>query len=108
MLEIAKKGRLASRSIEARERQSAAQKRQRAARRGWLRSSLPAWLTQSSYREVILPRLSAVTVPTLAQALKVSEPYATKIRKGQHVPHPMHWQALADLVGVVDFGGVRS
>jgi|HubBroStandDraft_4_1064222.scaffolds.fasta_scaffold00040_42 hypothetical protein len=100
MIEIAKRGRPASRSAEAKAKQSATQKRQRATIRGWLPSSLPAWLTQSSYRELILPRLSAVTVTTLAHALNVSEPYAAKLRKGQHVPHPMHWQALAELVGV--------
>jgi hypothetical protein len=49
---------------------------------------------------VILPRLAAITVPPLAQKLNVSEPYAAKVRKGQHVPHPMHWQALAKLAGV--------
>ena len=61
MLEIAKRGRLASRSVEARAKQSAIQKQHRAAIKGWLPSSLPAWLTQSSYREVILPGLAGVT-----------------------------------------------
>ena len=62
--------------------------------------TLPEWLTQSSYRELILPLLSGVTVPTLAQTLKVSEPYAAKVRKGLHVPYPMLWQSLAPLLGV--------
>jgi hypothetical protein len=79
---------------------SASQKQQYAARRGWLPSSLPAWLTQSSYREFILPRLAEITVPAISQTLSVSEQYAAKVRKGQHVPHPMHWQALAELAGV--------
>lgn len=92
MIELARKGRLAAKSAESRTRMSASQKRQRAARRGWLPSSLPSWLNQSSYRELVLPRLAAVTVPVLAQTLTVSEPYAAKARKGQHVPHPMHWQ----------------
>jgi CRISPR-associated endonuclease Cas1 len=100
MIELAQRGRAAAKSTESRARMSASQKRQRAVRRGWLPSSLPAWLTQSSYRELVLPRLAGVTVPTLAQTLNVSEPYAAKVRKGQHVPHPMHWQALAKLVGV--------
>jgi hypothetical protein len=99
MLEIAKRGRLASRSIEARAKQSAIQKLHRAAIKGWLPSSLPAWLTQSAYREKILPRLASITVPEIARRLGVSEPYAAKVRKAQFVPHPMHWQALARLVG---------
>jgi CRISPR-associated endonuclease Cas1 len=100
MIEIARRGRIASKSAESRVKLSASQQRQRAARRGWLPSSLPPWLTQSSYREKILPRLAAITVPALAKTLNVSEPYAAKVRKGQHVPHPMHWQALAELVGI--------
>lgn len=100
MIELAQRGRIAAKSAESRARMSASHKRQEAARRGWLPSSLPPWLTQSSYREMILPRLAGVTVPILAQALNVSEPYAAKVRKGQHVPHPMHWQALAELVRV--------
>jgi hypothetical protein len=79
---------------------SASQKRQREARRGFLPSSLPAWLTQESYRETVFPRLAGITVPTLARTLSVSEPYAAKVRKGQFIPHPMHWLALAQLAGV--------
>lgn len=55
--------------------------------------------TQSAHREKIMPRLAGVTVSIIAKALKVSETYAAKVRKGQFVPHPMHWQALANLVG---------
>lgn len=100
MIELARKGRVAAKAPESRARMSASQARQNKARRGWLPSSLPEWLTQSSYREMILPRLSGITVPVLAQTLDVSEPYAAKVRKGQYVPHPLHWQSLAALVGV--------
>lgn len=100
MIELAKRGRMAAKSAESRARMSASQKRQRALRRGWLPSSLPAWLTQSTYREMILPRLAEITVPTLARTMNVTEPYAAKVRKGQHVAHPMHWLALAQLLGV--------
>jgi CRISPR-associated endonuclease Cas1 len=100
MIELARRGRIAAKSTESRVRMSASQKRQNAARRGWLPANLPAWLTQSSYREMILPRLAEVTVRSLAQTLNVSEPYAAKVRKGQHVPHPMHWEALAKLAAV--------
>jgi len=99
MIGLARRGRIAAKSAESRARMSASQKRQRAARSGWLPSSLPAWLTQSSYREMILPRLATITVPALARTMNVTEPYAAEVRKGRHVPHPMHWQALAELVG---------
>jgi len=100
MIEIARRGRVAAKSETSRARMSASQKRQNAARRGWLPSNIPAWLTQLSYRELILPRLAEITVPTLARTMNVTEPYAAEVRKGRHVPHPMHWQALAQLVGV--------
>lgn len=103
MVEIAQRGRAAFLNSEkSRARLAASQKRQFAARRGWLPSSLPAWLTQSTYRELILPRLAEITVPALAKTMNVTEPYAAEVRKGRHVPHPMHWQALAKLAGVSD------
>jgi len=108
MVEIARRGRVAAKSVVSRTRMSTSQKRQHEARRGFLPSSLPAWLTQDSYRETILPRLAGITVPTLARALVVSEPYAAKVRKGQFIPHPMHWQALARLVHVPAGEGEES
>ena len=101
MIGIASRGReVFAKSKESRARLSVSQKRQNAARRGWLASSLPVWLTQSTYREKILPRLAQITVPALAQTMNVTAPYAAEVRKGRHVPHPMHWEALAKLVGV--------
>lgn len=100
MIELAHRGRVAAKTGESRAMMSVSQKRQQAARRGWMPSSLPAWLTQSSYRELILPRLAGVTVPILAETLKVSERYPAKVRKGQHVSHPMHSQAMGELVGI--------
>jgi CRISPR-associated endonuclease Cas1 len=101
MVEIAQRGRAAFRNSEkSRALLAASQKRQNAARRGWLPSSLPAWLTQSVYREKILPRLAEITVPTLAKTMNVTEPYAAEVRKGRHVPHPMHWLSLSMLVGI--------
>jgi len=101
LIELARKGRAAfANSKESRARLSASQKKQNAARRGWLPSTLPAWLTQSTYREMILPRLAQITVPTLARTMNVTEPYAAEVRKGRHVPHPRHWKELAELVGI--------
>jgi CRISPR-associated endonuclease Cas1 len=101
MVIIAQRGRAAFLNSEkSRARLSASQKRQNAARRGWLPSSLPPWLTQSVYREKILPRLAEITVPALAKTMSVTEPYAAEVRKGRHIPHPMHFLALAKLVGV--------
>lgn len=103
MIALARRGRVAfANSQKSRARLSASQKRQNAARRGWLPSSLPPWLTQSSYRDMILPKLAGFSVPTLARTMNVTEPYAAEVRKGRHVPHPMHWLALAKLVGIFE------
>lgn len=101
MNEVAQRGRAAfASSVKSRARLAASQRRQHAAKRGWLASSLPKWLTQSAYRETILPRLAQITVPALAKTMNVTDPYAAEVRKGRHVPHPMHWEALAKLAGV--------
>jgi CRISPR-associated protein Cas1 len=66
----------------------------------WSRSSLPEWLNEEYYVQKIQPRLSAVKVREIADALKVSKPYAAFIRSGRRRPHPRHWSNLAKLVGV--------
>jgi hypothetical protein len=38
--------------------------------------------------------------PRPARTMQISESYATKVRKGLRVPHPTHWQKLAELVRV--------
>lgn len=76
------------------------QRRQHAAKRAWRPSDLPEWLNETTYRDKILPRLAEITVPTIATALGISEPYATNIRAGRRCPHPRHWNTLAQLAGV--------
>jgi hypothetical protein len=34
----------------------------------------------------------------------VSEPYSSDIQAGKFIPHPRHWQALAELAGVTEEG----
>ena len=58
------------------------------------------WLNEETYLSKIQPLLAGVTNKALASALGSSIPYASAIRKGRRVPHPRHWQALAQLVGV--------
>jgi hypothetical protein len=45
-------------------------------------------------------QVKTVKVREMAQAIRVSQPYAADIRAGRHRPHPRHWQSLGDLVGV--------
>jgi CRISPR-associated endonuclease Cas1 len=100
LIEAAKFGRVATHSAKAEALRSATQRRQAAALKAWNPVDKPDWLDEKTYREKILPRLAAITAPTILSALAVSEPYATNIRAGRRIPHPRHWLALARLVGV--------
>jgi hypothetical protein len=91
---------VAGHSREARARQAEKQRRHAAELKAWNPSDNPDWLTEEFYREEIQPRLSGITVPALSSALGISEPYAAEIRAGRYLPHPRHWQTLAQLVGV--------
>jgi hypothetical protein len=42
-----------------------------------------------------------MTVLAIAAGLGVSAPCATEIRRGRRIPHPRHWQSLAQLVGIL-------
>lgn len=100
ILEVAKRGRLASKSPESRARLATTQRRQAIARWNWEPSNQPNWLTDEFYENQIQPRLINATLSGIASAIGVSIPYASDIRKGRRRPHPRHWQALAELVGV--------
>ena len=82
---------------EARARQAEKQRRNHAALKKWNPSEQPDWLTGKFYREEIQPRLGGITVPAIASALGLSQPYAAEIRAGRQVPHPRHWLTLAKL-----------
>jgi CRISPR-associated endonuclease Cas1 len=103
LIEAAKLGRVATISAKAQALRSATQRRQAAALKAWNPADKPDWLDEKTYREKILPRLPAVTVPTILSTLAVSEPYATNIRAGRRIPHPRHWLSLARLAGVNSF-----
>jgi CRISPR-associated endonuclease Cas1 len=100
MLEIAKQGRIASKTPESRARLAATQRRQAAARRNWNPSSQPDWLTDDFYKNQIQPRLIKATLSQIASAIDVSILYASDIRRGRRRPHPRHWKALGCLVGL--------
>ena len=44
---------------------------------------------------------SEFTVKKIRVPIDVSHPYATLIKRGDRIPHPRHWDALAKLVGLV-------
>ena len=100
LIELAKVGRAAAQSAESRRKHSETQRRHEAAKRAWRSSPKPAWPDEDAYFDKVQPALGAVTISTLAATLGISESYAADIRARRHRPHPRHWQALAQLVGV--------
>jgi CRISPR-associated endonuclease Cas1 len=50
------------------------------------------------YRQLIAPRLRAVMLKHLMRATGLTKGACSLIRQGKVVPHPRHWQGLAELV----------
>jgi hypothetical protein len=99
LINAAEQGRIAAQSEQAQIRRAATQRRQAAARNRWRPSDLPAWLSEKVYLAQIQPRLKVITLSVLASKLRISIPYAVDVRSARRVPHPRHWQTLAQLVG---------
>jgi CRISPR-associated endonuclease Cas1 len=97
--QVAELGRVVAHMPEAQAKRGATQKKQRQAERAWMPSAQPDWLTAKFYRDKIQPGLATLGNSAIARHLGVTECYARRIRQG-HSPHPRHWQALAQLVGV--------
>ena len=100
LAEAARLGRIASHTPEALAKEGESQRRHARALSSWNPSSQPAWLTTEVYSEKIQPLLAEVSSSLIASRIGVSRWYAGRIREGYR-PHPRHWLALAELVGVL-------
>jgi hypothetical protein len=97
--DAARLGRIAARTPAALTKQADSQRRHANARSSWDKSSQPAWLTAEAFTQRIQPLLATVSTSAIRSQIGVSRWYASRIRQG-YEPHPRHWQALAELVGV--------
>ena len=93
-------GREAAQSPTAMVRRKETKRRHDLDRSTWSVTDQPSWLTEEVYRRQIQPLLAKATLSQIAAAIRVSIPYASDIRRGRRRPHPRHWQALAQLVGI--------
>ena len=100
MVDVARKGRIASRSPLSRARLSETQRRQTTACHRWNPADHPKWLSEEFYKNQIQPRLANFTLSQIASSIEISIPYASDIRRGGRRPHPRHWKKLAELVSV--------
>jgi CRISPR-associated endonuclease Cas1 len=102
LLDVAQQGRVISVSPEVNARRGEKTREHNRARWGWTASSQPTWLTNEFYETQIQPLLSNIPRSTISSALGVSKTYASEIRAGKSLPHPRHWQKLAEIVGVLE------
>jgi CRISPR-associated endonuclease Cas1 len=99
LISAASLGRVAARSPEARAKHGATRRRHAKACSEWNASTQPAWLTTKVFSQQIQPLLGSIRTSEIRSRIGVSRWYAGRIRQG-YLPHPRHWQALAQLVGV--------
>ncbi len=92
-------GRVAARSPEARAKHVASRRRHARACSEWDASRQPAWLTSEVFSQQIQPLLAQASTSVIRSRIGVSRWYASRIRVGYR-PHPRHWLALAELVGI--------
>jgi len=100
LVNAARFGRVAARSPEARAKHVASRRRHAEACSEWDPSTQPAWLTSEVFSQQIQPLLASIPASAIRSRIGVSRWYAGRIREGYR-PHPRHWLALAELVGVV-------
>ena len=96
----ARYGRVRALTPEAKAKRSETARRQNEAQQAWDPATLPAWLDNEVYISKVRPLLERFTRPAIAAALSVGIDYAGEVRSGRRIPHPRHWEALAELVGV--------
>ncbi len=108
MIDVAQKGRLTAHSSKAQASRSATQQRNWSRINQWEKSDSPAWLNEQTYKEKIQPGLAKITNSVIARTLGVSVQYAVWIRRGERQPHPRHWLALAQLIGISPLGSAAD
>jgi len=80
LADVARIGRVAARSAEARAKHAATSRRQTSACWNWDASTQPDWLTAEFYDENIKPRLAKMSGFAIASRIGVSRWYAGRIR----------------------------
>src|SRR5438874_2530024 len=98
LIDAARKGRIEAQTPRALAQLAEKQRSHRLAERVWKPRDNPRWLDQTAYDEHVLPRLTNITISTIALELGVSLPYASDIRAGRRIPHPRHWLNLVRLL----------
>ena len=100
LIKLAHHGRIVAQNQASQAKRSARQTRHEAAKQAWRSMPKSAWPDEKEYTNEIQPLLSSVSISALSGAMGVCESYAADIRAGRRRPHPRHWSALGELVGL--------
>jgi len=87
---------------EAGQKRGASNRKRYAERAAWEAKHGDGQEERARFIREIQPKLADVPVERIAAATELTLPYASLIRRGRYVPHPMHCAALAVLVDGVD------
>jgi len=99
LIDAARVGRQTANGPGAQLKRANTQRQNALAQHAWKASDQPACLTEKFYAEKIQPLLASLSASAIARHISVSRWYAGRLREGYR-PHPRHWEALAQLVGV--------
>jgi hypothetical protein len=84
-------------SEDVRQRRGLAIAEARSAQERWRRDNPGARTNPEVYRSRILPGLAAMPLREIVAVTGSSKSSASSYRSGRSIPHPMHWEALANL-----------
>jgi hypothetical protein len=76
--------------------------RRAAERTGWEKQGLDLEEEKERFVRDILPRLRDLSIMGIVKATGFPPRYASLVKRGLHVPHPVHYEALARLLGAAD------
>ena len=100
ILAAAPAGWVATQKASAQALRAESMRRHEAGKAAWNASNHPKWLTEEAYGQRIQPLLKKISTSRISTTLGVTWAYASNIRRGERLPHPRHWEKLAELVGV--------
>jgi CRISPR-associated endonuclease Cas1 len=99
LVEVARAGRVAGHTPQAIAKEAATHRKHAQERAAWSPAKQPPGLTKEVFSGTIQPALAKASATAIAKQIGISRWYAGKIRRG-YCPHPRHWQALSQLVGI--------
>jgi len=84
-------------SHEAARKRGATNRERQRLNRAWEATNTPS-ITEAEYRAQVLPALGQIPNRVIADVLGGWKGFAAQVKQGKRVPHPRHWETLAQTV----------